>query len=904
MTTPSIALWRRARQTFEGALIVEPELRQSYLAAECAGDSELERAVEQLFASDVETGGGAPAELEGQSGRVVGGYALGEIIGRGGLGVVYLARREGVDFEQRVAVKLLNRPLEAETDRRFARERQILARLEHPGIARLIDGGRTLEGIPFLVMEWVDGEPITIACDKRQLSVEERLELFLEVAAALEYAHQSLVVHLDLKPSNVLVDAAGRTRLLDFGIAQFLDPEGENALGTRTARWLSPAYASPEQILGDPVGTASDVYSLGLLLFELLTGENPQPTILREILAFLERGLPRASDLAGRAPEVVTAARRATARTLARELAGDLDAVLAKALARQVRERYASVSALAGDVRRFLAGQSISAHRGWQLRRARRYARRQAGWVAAGVAGVGLAASVLVAATISTRRMAAERELAESERERAEIVSTALLDVFNLADPKTSSSVDPVIRQILTQAGVRIERRYGYDPVLQAALWEGLGILHHRLQELPRAEELLEKARSARREQFGAESRQYANSLALLAALRRDQGRLEAAEALARESIATYRARPVPDWSGLASAMTILGKILEARGKWEAAEALYREAFALRRGAAAPTGKQTADHHQNLAGVAAKMGELDRARAEYQQALQMIRQLPGDNRYSLLYVRNDLAALDYVQGDLAGSEAGFREVLEICSAWLGTEHADTNAARGNLAAVRQAQGEYAEAEEYFRAELESKVRSDGPEHYEVANAQGNLGNLLREAGRGAEARPLLETSLASVRLLLGESHAKTRISQNNLALALLDLGELPAARALFEEALRPTAAEGVSPGPTWLAPWIGANFAKLEFKEGHFESALARASAARAELGRTLPASHYRLAEVDGVIGAALGELGEREEAIELLEDAYQRLRATKSDAARATRETLERLAELRSRGR
>ncbi|HNC99766.1 MAG TPA: serine/threonine-protein kinase, partial [Myxococcota bacterium] len=364
----------------------------------------------------IEAAEGAGSFLEeaplSMAGRRIGPYRLTGELGEGGMGVVYLAERVDQAFEQKVAVKVLRRGLEStEMQARFRRERQILARLEHPNIARILDGGTTEDGVPWLGMELVDGEPIDQWCDQRRLSVDERLRLFQKVCAAVDYAHRNLVVHRDLKPSNILVTDAGEPKLLDFGIAKVL-LEGSDLSETRSGPTaMTPRYASPEQVRGQSVTTASDVYTLGVILYELLTGQAPytlktaQPAELERVIG---QELPAAVSVAVLRAGSSTPTGESPAR-LARRLRGDLDTILEKALAKEPERRYASVQQLQEDLDRHLGGLPVLARRDSRGYRLGRFVQRNLPWVITGSAFMIFLLAAVVVLSLQTQQLRAER---------------------------------------------------------------------------------------------------------------------------------------------------------------------------------------------------------------------------------------------------------------------------------------------------------------------------------------------------------------------------------------------------------------------------------------------------------------------------------------------------------------
>ncbi len=411
--------WRAVREILYAASEMDAPARERYLNEACGPDSELRAEVERLLAAlngsgDFLEPAGRPPE-PGASSRI-GPYLILNEAARGGMGVVYQAVRAD-DYQQKVAIKLIKRDLETEfLIARFRQERQVLALLNHPNIARILDGGTTADGRPYLVMEWVDGQPITEYCATKSLGLRSRLELFLDVAEAVAHAHRNLVVHRDLKPSNILITAEGNPKLLDFGIAKILNPEmmdGAPTLATAQTRALTPDYASPEQVRGEPATTATDIYSLGAVLFELLTGcrahrfETRTPVEIERVVCTQRLVAPSRVTAEGGSP--------------ARQLRGDLDNVVLKALEKDPARRYATVLDFAADVRRYLEGRPVVARPASAWRRASKFTRRNKALVgAAAVAVLALAAGTVVALwqaqAARQQRAAAERrfELARS----------------------------------------------------------------------------------------------------------------------------------------------------------------------------------------------------------------------------------------------------------------------------------------------------------------------------------------------------------------------------------------------------------------------------------------------------------------------------------------------------------
>jgi serine/threonine protein kinase/tetratricopeptide (TPR) repeat protein len=630
--------WERIEALFHEAAELDAARRPAFVQAACGGDTELRAAVERMLAADEAGGGswleqGVVATLRGDDpllGTRIGAFELVERIAEGGMGAVYRARRSGEDFDQEVAVKVLRLGLSTPAMReRFARERQTLARLVHPNVARLLDGGTTEQGVPFFAMELVDGVPLDRACDERALSVRERMRLFVTVCRAVHFAHQNLVVHLDLKPTNILVDRHGVPKLLDFGVAGLLsDVAAGSAIAATRSRPLTPEYASPEQLRGEPVTTAADVYSLGVVAYELLTGRRPfapaaNDLALARTVCDTDPSRPSATFHRADATATPTAVQRAAHRgarpaELARVLRGDLDRVVAKAMHKQPAERYASCLELAEDVERWLTGFPVLARDAGVVDRVVKFVRRN-------VLVVGAAATVLLSlciglvATLQAEAVArqqrdeadaarrrveqlneavrkerddahAARQRAEHEMDHARIESTSaqllaafLSDTLLGSDVLATPAARAKVREVIAQRAEQYRRQFGDDAHLRANMLDALGRTCARTGDVATAEELLHEAADVRATAFGKQSLEYAQSLASLGKLWYEQGRFaDAAEAL-RGCHRLHVECPVGVHTDVARAANDLAAAERALGNVARARELHEQALALRR---------------------------------------------------------------------------------------------------------------------------------------------------------------------------------------------------------------------------------------------------------------------------------------------------------------------------------
>jgi serine/threonine protein kinase/Tfp pilus assembly protein PilF len=881
--------WERLQEIFHGAAEIDPRHRAAYLDEACAGDPALREEVEGLLAASGEAEGLA-AEVRGLTaaalagarlvGTHLGPYRLVKELGQGGMGRVYLARRDDDQFQRRVAVKIADTAQAPEVEERFRSERQILAALDHPNIARLLDGGTTAEGVPYLVLEYVEGEPIDRYCDVRQLDIGERLAIFRAVCSAVHYAHQNLVVHRDLKPSNVLVTAEGVPKLLDFGIAKLLKPEllaRAPALTTALGRPMTPEYASPEQVRGEAVTTASDVYSLGVLLYELLTGCRPlqlegQTYGIERIVSEVEPELPSravarpAADAGERTPEQRARDRGTTPERLRRHLEGDLDNIVMMALRKAPARRYASAEQFAEDLRRAAEGMPVRARKDTVRYRVgkflgrHRYSAVSAVLVLALIMGFGINRARLA------RDLAQERDRAQQEAEAARQVASFLEDVFRLADPTGEHGRTVTAREILDRAAERLSDPTAERPEVRAELLDTMGVVYRHLGLYDRAEPLLEEALAVRQQTRGDENLDTASSLLHLGELRIDQSRYDAGENLLRRSLAIRERLKGPTDPGVAEVLYPLGLALRQQGKTAEAETVLRRAVALR--------------------------EADPA-AEVALALALER---------LSLVLED-------EGKLTEAEQGARRAVEIARRRLG-RHVDTARCLEGLGSVLSREGHYAEAEPLLREALSIRRERLGKDHPAVAAALDRLATLLRERGDLAGAEPRYREALSVAVAALGENHVLVAEVRTHLAELLLEEGRLPQAEALLKRSL--DAGSRVGPdSPVALESREGLarvaaargdfNGAEREFRDilaarprsasasnasvstallGLGEVLLARRKAAEAEPFlrqaldlrlATLPPHHWQLAEARGALGACLTELGRYSEAEPLL---------------------------------
>ncbi len=769
------------------------------------------------------------AEGDGSSlpaGTRVGSWRLLALLGRGGMGEVYLAERDEGTFVQRAALKLIKRGMDSRAIvRRFVRERQILSRLEHPGIARLLDGGSTEDGRPFFVLERVEGVPIDEYCRTRGLGLEERLRLVQSVCAAVDSAHHSLVVHRDLKPANILVTAEGTVKLLDFGIAKLLsggEDEEETAHLTQLgARVLTPAYAAPEQILGEPVTTATDVYALGVLLFELITGALPHAREQRS-LSSLASGVER--ETAERPSGVL---RRADTR-LARQVAGDLDLIVLTAMHRDPARRYASAAALAEDLGRFLANRPVRARPDSSGYRLRKFVIRHRLPVA--VAALGLAALLtglgMALWEAHNARLAARR--ADAEAMRAERVKSFVLSVFRQSDPTEPNVAAVSARDLIENGTRRIDVELAGDPATQAEVLDAVARIENDLSLFDPALKHARQALALRESMLPRGDARIADSRVLLGETQRlhgdpDQaqktlepalaetlaargpGSLEAAQArrslanalhrpedraraidLLRQALATFRRRLGDGHVETAQTLADLGAALEVAGQYEEAGRAYRDGLARFEHALGPRHPRVASVQADLAGLLDRLSRPDEARTLFETAIATQRAVLGPRHTELASTLFSYGLLLMGRQELKAADAALREALDI----FGPDRPDSAHCLRYLGLSAMDQERYQDAAGLFTRAADTFARTLGENDVERWRTIANLGWAHMKLKQIPLARRELSEAVAKIEHITGPEGYELRLPLKELGQTLTEAGAADEAVAVLERERR------------------------------------------------------------------------------------------------------------------
>jgi tetratricopeptide (TPR) repeat protein len=761
--------WRAVEAALDAALQARPEERPALLERLCGDDADLRREVESLLAAHADAEGflatsaesfaapivvaAAAREPNDRPGQIVGRYRLLEAIGRGGMGIVWLAERADGQFEQKVALKLIKRGMDsAEILARFLRERQILARLEHPNIARLLDGGVSEDGRPYFVMELVAGRAITDSCNARGLTSEERLRLIGVVARALGHAHRNLVVHRDIKPSNVLVDEHGEIKLLDFGIAKLLGDEGDSTAMTGTGRFMTPEYASPEQSAGAQVTTASDVYQLGALLHELLTGRRP--------------------NTSGTTPS-------------GRRLKGDLATITARALREEPDRRYPSADDLAEDVERHLAHRPIRFGGDRFSYRAAKFVRRHR----LGVTG----AAALIVLTIGfvgfdAARVRRERDRARHEADKATEIAQLMSRFLQGWSPDASDRGEVSAKKMLGDAALRAGRELRDQPEMLGATLSLLGDFHTTMGEWRAADTLLARALAIQERVYDRPSADLAATLARRGRLYRFTGPHGEAVTTLEKALALHRELFGPRHPETLRVQRELAFEFRGWKKHQDSERLLRPILAAMDPAARDSSPFALETASDLGYALYSQGKYDEAIAILRPTLAHERAIFGNLHASTLATIRALGSALRDQGDLVEAEALYREALRIARALYGDEHTETGGALFVLALVLTRKGELEEAESLAREGLAFLERLHGKQHFSIWYSYGFLGAVRLDRGDAVEAEQLLRQALQQSRRVAPEGDPDQGDVLNRLAYILVRRGAADA-DAVYREAV-------------------------------------------------------------------------------------------------------------------
>ena len=770
------ARWQEIQSLFEQLADMDGPAREAHLDKSCGEDADLRLSVQSLLTLDGAredallnaVGAAAESLLDDHRDRLigtrVGAYRVVSILGHGGMSTVYRGERDDSQYHQTVAIKVLQQAsVHPRLRSRLHSERHILATLDNPSIARLIDSGDLEDGTPYLVMEFVDGESIDVYCDARTLFVRERIELFIAVCGAVQYAHRNLIVHRDIKASNIFVTDDGAPKLLDFGIAKLLAPESLSHTLPVTRlqeRILTPENAAPEQVLGRPITTATDTYALGVLLYLLLTGRSPY-----RLLSYSQLQLERAicMDDPARPSQIVVAKlngetdidrsrisdrRGLSPQRLRARLSGDLDAIVAMAMRKEPDKRYPSVEALAEDLRRHLLGQPVHARQGDWRYNAVKFLRRNLLAVVS-VAAVFVGLFIIAAVTLwQNHLIGLARDATAEERDRAQQVSGFMVDVFSRADPFNAQGQPSTAQELLDRGAEKIKGNANLQPEVRAQLLESIGLAYRRQGLYSRAIPLFEQAVAMRRSASPTDPRKLAAALANLAQALTDAGGFVSAEAYIQQALSLSQASDRPATAATADILFQYGHfLLSAKSDPERASKIFSEALAI------------------------------------------YRSVPGDQHLSIALTLCSLAAPAMWAGDFVVAEQYQREGLNLLRSTVSRNYPDYASSLEGLGYILTQRGKYAEAEQTLNEALQIERGDFGADNQRIAAIEANLGEIYERQGDPVRAMKSIQDALRITKDRMAPNHYIAGYFLEALANLYLNADNLGAAESNARQAL-------------------------------------------------------------------------------------------------------------------
>ncbi len=710
-------------------------------------------------------------------------YEIIKKLGEGGSATVYLARHANGEY---VALKLLRGiGFDSNSRHRFESEQRILASLDHPNIAWLIDGGITRQGTPYVIMEYVDGVPLDEWSDKKRLNLQERIRLFQDVCKAVHYAHQNLVVHRDLKPEHVLVTEKGEIKLIDFGIAKLLEPEleGANVFQTRTGmRIMTPEFASPEQVQGIQISTVSDVYSLGVLLYLLLAGRKPyqiQTMSMLEIEKIVcETEPPKPSEAA------LSESRNGyDSVQISKQLSGDLDRIILMAMWKEPHRRYPSALSLAEDLENFLNGEPISARAPTLRYRVKKFIYRNK--VAAATAAIAFVALLVGVAGVlwQAHQATLNAERAEIHAQQAEQIAEFLVQLFEESDPTKANDGSKTAREMLDEGFEKVQTELEGQTAVQAQMLGMIGKVYQNLglyeQALPALEMSVEGFRSIQEQ-----SPQYVSALLELANLEYRMGMLDRAQSSTQEVLELNMEFYGPNHPEVASTLNTLAIIYEGRGNMEEAKNMLRRVVEIRRKDPEP-GSNLAANLNNLAILMHRTGELEGAGELFEEAIEVIREIWGDVHPYMAFTLNGYSGVHQGLGNYDRAMGDLLKALEIGQQVFHANHPFIGVVYHNLGKVFEELGDYAEALQQFENGLQLRRRSLPPTHSDLATSLDGVGSMYIELGKAAEAETMLREALDIRKQAFEETDWRIAQSEARLGRCLIQLGRLQEAEPLL-----------------------------------------------------------------------------------------------------------------------
>lgn len=793
----------KIRELFDKASNLNAVEREVFLNQECANELELKKEILSLLDSLENTKDFLEEALtiveqnknnftDPYIDKQIGNYLIDGEAGVGGMGIVYTGRRNDKEFEQKVAIKILKHGITSEyLLKRFQIERQTLANLQHQNIARLLDGGRTIDGLPYLVMEFIDGIPITEFCHQKKLSLEEKLKLFREVCTAVQYAHQNLIVHRDLKPGNILVTKDGIPKLLDFGIAKLIDEElvDNNEDLTRTGVWhLTPEYASPEQIKGEKITTASDIYSLGVLLYQILTGYQPykisnnSPAAISKIIT---------EEIIQKPSEKVKDKSREHAESnlflndkISNQLKGDLDNIVLKAMHKDPARRYVSVEQFSEDIRRHLSGLPVIAQKDTAGYRLSKFIQRHKVGFISSVGFIVFLIINLIAIIWQANIAANERDKAKLEAQKVETVNKFLLDMLSSVDP-TEIGRDVKVYDVLRKSALGVEKSFKDQPGIEASIQKTIGKTLTSLGEYDEAKPHLLRSLLLNERVYGKQSNQASESNYELALYYHWIGELKTADSLYKKSLQIFKRNSDVSKRSLASTLNDYGILKSDFAEFDESKKMYEESLNILLENYGEKDRDVASLYNNLAIVMQAQKDLDGAEKYFHKALELNIELFGENRPEVSSNYNNLAYIYIDKGDFTRAEEYFIKSLELKKKYYGADHSYVGFAFLNLGGLEFRIGKINESEKYILDAIKNLKKSVNEDHIWLGLAYYWYGKILIEKSKYSEAETYLRKSLTINKKNYPKDHPNIISSSAELGVVSFHLGKFAEAEKLL-----------------------------------------------------------------------------------------------------------------------
>jgi len=793
----------KVRELFDKASNLSFEERELYLNQKCANDLELKKEILSLFDSLASTKDflEEPLTIVEQNksnfvdpyiGKQIGNYLIDGEAGIGGMGLVYSGKRNDKEFEHKVAIKILKHGITSEyLLKRFQIERQTLANLQHKNIARLLDGGRTNDGLPYLVMEFIDGTPITEFCDKEKLSIQARLKIFRKVCEAVQYAHQNLVIHRDIKPGNILVTKDGAPKLLDFGIAKLIDEDLVDSMEglTRTGVWhLTPEYASPEQIKGENITTASDVYSLGVLLYQILTGIQPykitnsSPAAISKIIT--EEKIQKPSEKVKDNSVTHIESNLFLSDKISNQLKGDLDNIVSKAMHKDPARRYVSVEQFSEDIRRHLSGLPVIAQKDTAGYRLSKFIQRHKVGFVSSIGFIVFLIASMIAILWQANVAASERDKAKLEAQKVETVNKFLQDMLSSVDP-TEIGRDVKVYDVLRKSSLGVKKGFKDQPGIEAAIQKTIGRTFTNLGEYDEAKPHLERSLLLNETVYGKQSNQASESTYELALFYHWIGDLKIADSLYKKSLQIFRTNKDVPKRILANTLNDYGVLKYDIAAFEASKKLHQEALNILLENFGENDRDIASIYNNLAIVMQEQKDIDGAEKYFLKALNLNIELLGENRPEVSSNYNNLAYIYVDKGDFTKAKGYFKKSLELKQKYYGAEHSFVGFGLVNLGGLEFRIGKINESGKYILDAIRNLEVSVNEDHIWLGLAYYWYGKILNEKSKYSEAEPYLRKSLAINKNNYPKDHPNIISSSAELGVALFHLSKFAEAEKLL-----------------------------------------------------------------------------------------------------------------------